>query len=86
MEHDIRCKQRLQNFTQALQHLKRATNMKAPSNLEKEGAIQRFEFTHELAWKLVKDYLEYEGISNITGLQSATREAFNQRANMDEYD
>ena len=29
--------------------------------LEKEGAIQRFEYTFELAWKLLKDYLEAEG-------------------------
>ena len=78
MQQDIRWKQRFQNFTQALQHLKQATDMKSPSNLEKEGTIQRFEFTHELAWKVMKDYLEYEGILNITGSRSATREAFNK--------
>lgn len=32
------------------------------SQLEKEGTIQRFEFTVELAWKVMKDYLEHEGI------------------------
>jgi nucleotidyltransferase substrate binding protein (TIGR01987 family) len=30
--------------------------------LEQEGLVQRFEYTWELAWKLLKDYLEYEGI------------------------
>jgi nucleotidyltransferase substrate binding protein (TIGR01987 family) len=49
-----------------------------PSDLEKQSTIQRFEFTHELAWKVMKDYLEYEGISGITGSRSATREAFNK--------
>jgi nucleotidyltransferase substrate binding protein (TIGR01987 family) len=43
----------------------------------KEGIIQRFESTHELAWKVMKDFLEYEGHQNITGSRSATRVAFN---------
>lgn len=51
--------------------------VKHPSDLEKEGTIQRFEFTHELAWKVMKDYLEYDGIVNITGARSACRAAFN---------
>lgn len=33
------------------------------SQLEKEGVIQRFEFTFELAWKTVKDYLVHQGIA-----------------------
>src|SRR5690606_33650795 len=49
-----------------------------PSDLEKEGTIQRFEFTHELAWKVMKDFLEYEGYQGIVGSRSATREAFNK--------
>jgi nucleotidyltransferase substrate binding protein (TIGR01987 family) len=32
------------------------------SILEKEGLVQRFEFTLELAWKTLKDYLEYSGV------------------------
>ncbi len=32
------------------------------SDLEKEGIIQRFEYTWELAWKTLKDYLEHEGV------------------------
>lgn len=32
------------------------------TQLEKEGVIQRFEYTWELAWKVLKDYLEYKGI------------------------
>jgi nucleotidyltransferase substrate binding protein (TIGR01987 family) len=38
--------------------------------------LQRFEFTHELAWKVLKDYLEYEGHQGITGSRSASRLAF----------
>jgi nucleotidyltransferase substrate binding protein (TIGR01987 family) len=44
--------------------------------LEKEGLIQRFEYTYELAWKVMKDYLEYQGITGITGSRDAIREAF----------
>ncbi len=79
MEQDIRWKQRFSNFEKAFLKLKQAvTERQTPSDLEKEGIIQRFEFTHELAWKVMKDYLEYEGYKNITGSRSATREAFNK--------
>jgi nucleotidyltransferase substrate binding protein, HI0074 family len=79
MEQDIRWEQRFQNFSNILKRLRYAvTEVVNPSDLEKEGTIQRFEFTHELAWKVMKDYLEYEGITGITGSRSATREAFNK--------
>ena len=79
MDQDVRWKQRFQNYTEVLKHLKFAvTEINDPSDLEKEGTIQRFEFTHELAWKVMRDYLEYEGITGITGSRSATREAFNK--------
>jgi len=80
MEEDIRWKQRFSNFQKALSQLTEAieTNGENPVDIIKEGIIQRFEFTHELAWKVLKDYLEYEGFQNITGSRSATREAFNK--------
>lgn len=42
----------------------------------KEGLIQRFEYTHELAWNLMKNYAEYQGNATIRGSRDATREAF----------
>lgn len=42
----------------------------------KEGLIQRFEYTHELAWNLMKDYAFYQGNSSVGGSRDATREAF----------
>jgi hypothetical protein len=36
---------------------------RALSDLEKQGVIQAFEFVHELAWNVIKDFLEHEGIS-----------------------
>lgn len=77
MEQDIRWKQRFMNFTDAYKHLKYAvTEVKNPNDLEKEGTIQRFEFTHELAWKVMKDFLKDKGIQGIIGSKDATRLAF----------
>jgi nucleotidyltransferase substrate binding protein (TIGR01987 family) len=80
MEEDIRWKQRFSNFQKALSQLTEAieSNGENPIDIIKEGIIQRFEFTHELAWKVLKDYLEYEGFQNITGSRTTTREAFNK--------
>lgn len=42
----------------------------------KEGLIQRFEYTHELAWNVMKDYANYQGNPAIAGSRDATREGF----------
>jgi nucleotidyltransferase substrate binding protein (TIGR01987 family) len=80
MNEDTRWKQRLENYESALATLKEGIDYyhTHPINLVKEGVIQRFEFTHELAWKVMKDFLEYEGIAGIVGSRSATREAFHK--------
>lgn len=61
---DIRWQQRLQNFDRALSLLEEALEHgpAALNQLEKEGVVQRFEYTLELAWKTLKDYLEASGI------------------------
>ena len=46
------------------------------SDLEQQGLIQGFEFTHELGWNFLKDYLEMEGIQGLVGSRSTAREAF----------
>ncbi len=43
----------------------------------KDGLIQRFEYTHEMAWNLMKDYAEYQGNNEVGGSRDATREALN---------
>jgi nucleotidyltransferase substrate binding protein (TIGR01987 family) len=55
---DIKWKQRFQNFENAVVHLKDAVLKADLSDLEKAGVIQIYEFTFELAWKTVKDFLE----------------------------
>lgn len=62
---DIRWKQRFVNFEKAFLQLKDAIErFDQLDDLAKEGLVQRFEYTFELAWKTLKDYLESEGIIN----------------------
>ena len=65
MASPMRWKQRLENFERAMRLLKEAfeTHPDGMSDLEKEGVVQRFEYTFELAWKTLKDYLVYSGVA-----------------------
>lgn len=82
MSTDCRWKQRLDSFEKALTRLTAAVNLahqRPLSNLESQGLIQAFEFTHELAWNLLKDYFLYQGEStSVTGSRDAIRLAFNR--------
>ena len=78
---DIRWHQRLDNYARALKQLTSAVELastRALSELEKQGLIQAFEFTHELAWNVMKDYFFFQGQSNITGSRDAAREAYHK--------
>ena len=80
---DIRWKQRFQNYCKALAKLNEAANVISKSagygrdidELLNEGLIQRFEYTHELAWNVMKDYAEYQGNTEIKGSRDAIRYA-----------
>jgi nucleotidyltransferase substrate binding protein (TIGR01987 family) len=79
MEQDIRWKQRFENFNNAFQLLKEVQMLDYSklSQLEKEGIVQRFEFTLELAWKTLKDKMENDGlILDQISPKSVVREAF----------
>jgi len=81
MSQDIRWKQRFQNYKKALAVVKNAVELSQErelSDLEKQGVIQCFEFTFELAWNVMKDYLEEQGITGIIGSKNAIRHAFNK--------
>ena len=75
---DVRWLQRLDNYERALATLQRALSLAAErslSELEEQGLIQAFEFTHELSWLLLKDFLVDQGVSGISGSRDAVREA-----------
>lgn len=76
---DIRWMQRFDNFKRAFARLADAAaqaKQRKLSELEEQGLIQAFEFTHELAWNTLKDFLEARGTVKIYGSRDATREAF----------
>jgi nucleotidyltransferase substrate binding protein (TIGR01987 family) len=76
---DVRWKQRFHSFRQALGRLREAvllTKKRNLSDLERQGMIQAFEFTHELAWNTLRDYLKERGETALHGSKDATRKAF----------
>ncbi|MBU1069010.1 MAG: nucleotidyltransferase [Gemmatimonadales bacterium] len=79
MMQDVRWMQRFSNYLQALESLKRAVALSGTrplTELEMQGLIQGFEFTHELSWNLLKDYLTEQGVMELIGSRNATRAAF----------
>ncbi|AGF78792.1 nucleotidyltransferase substrate binding protein, HI0074 family [Desulfocapsa sulfexigens DSM 10523] len=58
----IRWQQRFQNLEKAFRQLQRGLDIEHPSDIERQGIIQSFEFTFELSWKTLKDYLEAQGV------------------------
>jgi nucleotidyltransferase substrate binding protein (TIGR01987 family) len=76
---NVRWKQRFHNYQSALNSLKDGVLLaksRQLTDLEKQGIIQGFEFTHELFWKTVKDFLEFTGNVKVFGSKDATKEAF----------
>ena len=76
---DIRWIQRSNNFDKAFSQLKEAVELARQcqlSKLEAQGLIQGFEYTHELAWNTLKDFLEDRGVRNLYGSRDTTRTAF----------
>lgn len=80
---DIRWVQRLDNYDKAVARLQSAADIVSKEDvfsgdvddLLKEGLIQRFEYTQELAWKVMKDYEEYQGYTDVLGSRDAIRKA-----------
>ena len=77
---DIRWKQRFENFVNAFRQLKNAKALKIErefTELELQGVIQAFEVSQELSWKVLKDFLEEQGKTDLFGSKNAVKEAFN---------
>ena len=79
MDPDIRWIQRRKSFSAALEQLRAAVDLSSErplSDLECRGLIKSFEFTHELAWNLLKDILQWQGVNGLLGSRDAVRRAF----------
>ena len=78
-KNELRWVQRFSNYEKALSQLTMAVQLskqRTLSDLEQQGLIQAFEFTHELAWKTLKDFLNDKGNIEIYGSRDASRQAF----------
>ncbi len=71
-----RVRERLAIAQKALIALKNAVERKKLSELERDGAIQRFEFTYEAVWSAVQTYLNDIEKINVTSPRGIVRESF----------
>ncbi|WP_411678914.1 nucleotidyltransferase substrate binding protein [Clostridium thailandense] len=71
-----RIKERFKDYNNAFLRLKEATNLDNKNDIVIDAVIQRFEFTFELSWKLMKAYLEYEGIEETQSPRSTIKCAY----------
>ncbi len=78
MTQDIRWQQRFQNYEKAFAQLTEFIEKGNLNKFEEQGLIKSFEYTHELAWNVMKDFLTEEGIKDVFGSKSATKQAFNK--------
>ena len=74
--HDIRWQQRFANYKKALGLLTKFIEKGDLNELEEQGLIKAFEYTYELAWNVIKDFLADRGNKSIYGSRDAIREAF----------
>lgn len=73
---DVRWIQRFNNFDKALTQLTKFIEKGDLNELEKQGLIQSFEYTYELAWNVLKDYFEAQGETNLHGSRDTFRLSF----------
>lgn len=68
--------EKLNDYKRASARLNEATKIEIEDDIVYDGVIQRFEFTFELSWKLMKMFLEYTGFTEIKSPRTTIREAF----------
>ena len=73
---DIRWEQRFRNFKKAYSQLAEFPELGELNKFEKQGLIQAFEYTFELAWKTLQDLLKNEGYQNVSGPRSVIEHSF----------
>lgn len=81
VEKDVRWKQRFDNYKKAYISLEESIEAHQKDNENKfiqDSVIQRYEYTIELAWKTMKDYLEDQGFVNVSSPKKVIRKAFEE--------
>ena len=75
---DIRWEQRFDNFDKTFLRLQEAIQLGELNELERNGLVQRFEFTLELAWKVMKDFLQEQEFEFNPSPKDTFRQAKNE--------
>lgn len=79
---EVRWKQRFENYEKAYLSLiesQQALNRDSNNKFIQDSLIQRYEYTVELAWKTIKDYLEYQGFIDVTSPKKVIRKAYSEK-------
>jgi nucleotidyltransferase substrate binding protein (TIGR01987 family) len=76
---DIRWQQRFSNYRKALKQMGGFLEKQNLNKLEEQGLVKAFEYTFELAWNTLKDFLEYQGFSEMVGSRDSIRKAFSEQ-------
>ncbi len=71
-----RIKERLADALRALATFEKVAGLKKPSEIERDAAIQRFEYTFETTWKTAQAYLADQGLTEIGSPKSVIRASF----------
>jgi nucleotidyltransferase substrate binding protein (TIGR01987 family) len=72
----VKWKNKLENLEKANLQLQKALSQIYFNDLEREGVIQRFEFTFELAWKTLQAYHEDNGHEEAKGPKKVIKQSF----------
>ena len=67
---------KMENYVNALNRLAEAIEVENANSLVQDAVVKRFEFTYELAWKLLKAFIEFKGIADVRFPRDVFREAF----------
>ena len=73
---DIRWQQRFANYRKALRQLDEFLEKPSLNKLEEQGLIKAFEYTYELGWNTLRDFLHYQGEQNLIGSRDTIRRSF----------
>lgn len=76
MTPDIRWQQRFSNYKKALAQLEMFLDPPDLNLREQQGLIKAFEYTYELAWNTLRDFLRFQGNEALFGSRDTLREAF----------
>ncbi len=71
-----RIKERIVDAFRALATFEKVAGLPQPTDVERDAAIQRFEYTFEMTWKAAQAYLADQGVTDIASPRGVIRASF----------